>query len=566
MARSVRALCLKYVAPQRYSSQAFDAGVLTSVKRRATIKDMKKLPAAFVIASVMVVSACSSAAGSSGSGSSGSAGAPTGAAPSQQAPQHRGGNLTILTQTAIKSLDKTHMQLNDGIWTIQHVEQTLYVASPDATKLEPSLATSYTVSKDQKTWTFHLRKGVKFSNGQPMTSKDVKFSLDLNDKKSSQWQFINSAISSITTPDKYTVQIHTKYPWSPLLADVALFANGIVPYNFGGKTEAQFAQKPIGTGPFMISSWSKGDHITLKKNPYYWRKGQPYLDSVTVHYVDNANSRVTQAQGGAVGVAEAPPFSVLPSLQNSPTVSGKEFKSSQTNFILFNVTKKPFTDARVRRAIALAIDRAPIIKSVYFGKAQPATSFLTPALWGHINAIDTKPNPAEAKKLLKEAGYGHGLSIRMNVDPGDQSQVLTAQIIQSQLKNVGINLSVQKDSNNLSDQISGNFSMALGDATTDIIDPDEMIRFIGDGKGGSFALDTRYNNPQVNKLANQAGKEFSKAARSKIYAKIQKMVGADAPNIPLVYQPFTYVVSKKVHNFFVSPIGSYALATTWVSK
>lgn len=505
-----------------------------------------------VAASLAALTACSGGSGSS---------ATDGGSPQQ------GGTLTIAREEASKTLSKTQMHLNSGIWTIQQVLDTLYVATPDGQGLKPGLAKSHEVSKDKKTWTFHLRKGVKFSDGSALTSKDVKFSIDLNGRKQSPWSFVNSAIASIDTPDKWTVKIHTKHPWSPLLADVALFANAIVPANFGGKSEAEFYQKPIGTGPFMIAARDKGNSITLKRNPHYWKKGKPHLDKVKLVYVENSNSRVIQAQGGKADIAQFPPYSAINSLKGSGDVAAKTFQSSRTNFMIFNTEKKPFNDWRVRHAIALAVNRKPIIKAAFFGNAKPATSFLTPSLWAHKDVVDMKQRPdlAKAKQLLKQAGYGNGFSAKLTVDPGDDTGSTVSQILQEQLKKIGVSISIRKDSNATTDKSKGNYEMALSYVTTDIIDPDELVGFIAVGTGGVHALYTRYNNPKLNKLATKAAGTFKKAQRQKMYTKIQQMVAHDSPVVPLVYPPFAYVVSSDVHGFDVHTVGSYPLENVWLS-
>ena len=218
----------------------------------------------------------------------------------------------------------------------------------------PQLATSYKVSSDKKTYTFTLRQGVKFSNGQPMTSKDVKFSIDQNTKASQGWGFINTAIKSTSAPSPDTFVVHLKYPWAPLLADLSIFANGIIPDNYAGKSETAFYNAPIGTGPFKWDVWHKGQSLTLVKNPLYWQKGLPYLDSITWTDVASDNTRQQQLQGGQAQIDQFPAWSTVTNLQSTQGVHMNLFNSTQTNYLAFNETRKPFQDVHVRRAISLA--------------------------------------------------------------------------------------------------------------------------------------------------------------------------------------------------------------------
>ena len=264
------------------------------------MKGMRRVATAIAACGLLALAAC----GGSGSGS-------TAASQTQNAgtPQH-GGDLTFARTTDILTLDPTQMTDNESIWTAESIYETLYAATPNGRQLKPWLATGYSLSANHLVWTFYLRHGVDFANGQPMTSADVKFSIDrVSAKASNPFAFIDTAIASITTPNKYTVVITTKYPWAPLLADVALFANGIVPDNFGGESQQQFFAHPYGTGPFSVSQWVKGQKLVLVRNNHYWQKGKPYLDKVTFTDVPNDNTRDLELQSGEAQVDEAPPFS-----------------------------------------------------------------------------------------------------------------------------------------------------------------------------------------------------------------------------------------------------------------
>jgi peptide/nickel transport system substrate-binding protein len=143
-------------------------------------------------------------------------------------------------------MDLTNVFDNESIWVFEQIYQMLYTVTPDGKSLVPQLATGYTVSPDKKTYTFTLRSGVKFSTGQPMTSADVKFSLDKSRAAAKGWGYIDTAIKDIKAPTPSTVVIDLKFPWAPLLADLSLFSNGIVPNNYGGKTAGR--DRPVQVG------------------------------------------------------------------------------------------------------------------------------------------------------------------------------------------------------------------------------------------------------------------------------------------------------------------------------
>src|SRR6266480_7584430 len=190
--------------------------------------------ALIAVGALTVLAACGGSS-SSGSSSGGTSGAPV-----------HGGNLVIARTADSQSMNKTTVFDNESIWIFEQIMEPLYTVTPNGKGVQPWLATSYTVSPDKKTYTFTLRKGVKFSNGKPMTSADVKFSIDQASAAAKGWGYINTAIKSVAAPSPGTVVVHLKYPWAPLLADLSIFANGIVPNNYGGETEAKFYTHPVG--------------------------------------------------------------------------------------------------------------------------------------------------------------------------------------------------------------------------------------------------------------------------------------------------------------------------------
>ena len=224
----------------------------------------------------------------------------------------KGGVLTMARSADIISMDNTTTFDNNSIHVQQQIMEPLFNVSADGKDIEPWLAKSYETSEDGKTYTIHLRQGVKFSNGDPMTAEDVKFSIDADTATgSSGWGYINSAIDEVTATDDETVTISLKYPWAPLLADLSLFSNAIVPADYAGESKEEFYKHPIGTGPFVWDSWKKGQSLSLTKNDDYWQAGKPYLDGVKWTVVPDANTRKLQVQGGQVDIDDTPDWSSL---------------------------------------------------------------------------------------------------------------------------------------------------------------------------------------------------------------------------------------------------------------
>ena len=481
----------------------------------------------------------------------------------------KGGNLTILRGDLESSLTPSIPPDNAGIWVVEEIFDTLLLPSVDAKTLKPSLATSWSASKDGLTWTFKLRSGVKFSDGKPMTSKDVKFSLQENSDPAGNWGFINSSISKIGTPDPLTVTVTTKTPYSPLPSVMAIFANSIVPYNYGGKTKEEFGKNPIGTGPFKLQTWTKGQLIKLVRNPYYWESGKPYLDSITFKLVPDSNTRANQVQGGQAQVNEFPSYSSVKTLKSVKGVTVKAFPSSATHYLIFNNTKAPFTDVHVRRALAHLVDKKAIVAAVTFGIGTPAGAYLTPTLWAHNASIKgLEYNVAKAKAELALSTKPNGFEASINVVSGNADENSKAQILQSEAAKIGITLKInQLDPSAWTAARDGkSYDIMLGYCTTDIIDPDEIIRFAGILDGGGSSLWSYYDNQMSAKLANDAVLIDNQAKRKAIYDKIQLAFDVDQPMVPLYYAPNLYSYSTKVQNFYPFVTGNYNLRNVWLSK
>ena len=524
------------------------------------MKGMTRIATAISACSLLLLAAC---------GSSGSTASQTN---NVGGPQH-GGNLVFARTTDILTLDPTQMTDNESIWTAESVYETLYAATPDGRQLVPWLATGYSLSPNHLVWTFHLRHGVDFVNGKPMTASDVKFSIDrVSAKASNPFAFIDAAIASVTTPDKYTVVITTKFPWSPLLADVALFANGVLPDNFGGESQQQFFAHPYGTGPFSVQQWVKGQKLVLTRNNHYWLPGKPYLSKVTFTDVPNDNTRGLELQSGQAAIDEFPAYSSISQMQSTSGVKVGIFPSSRTDFLEFNESHKPFQDVHVRRAISYALNRQAMIQAVLFGHGIPANSIISPGLWAYDSASPgIQYSAAQAKAEMAKSSVPHGFSTTLLVGSGVTTENSLAQIIQQELKPLGINVTLRPvDPNSeYTDIQNGQYDMAFNYDTTDIIDPDELISFsaMGGNTGQkTHALFTNYDNVNVDNWAEQAERTFSQSARQALYDKVQVQVANDAVMGYLYYSPFVYGYSTKVHGLDIYPTGNYHLENVWLGS
>ena len=481
----------------------------------------------------------------------------------------RGGNLIFDAVQDAQSMNNTTVFDNNSIWIFEQIFQPLYTVTNNGKGVMPWLAVSYTKSADGKTYTFKLRPGVKFSTGKPMTSADVKFSIDQNRKATTGWSYLDLAIKSVDDPSPDTVVFHLKYPWAPFLADLSIFANGIVPNNYGGQTEAQFYNHPIGTGPFKWDYWHKGQALKLVRNPYYWQQGKPYLDSVTWEDVPSDNTRELNLKGGSAQIDQTPAWSTVASLKTTPSVNMFLFPSTQTNYLAFNEHRKPFQDVHVRRAISLAINRAALVKAVLFGNGRPANSLFPPQVpYYQAATAGLQYDLAAAKAEMAKSSVPHGFATDIIVPSGNSDYITIATILQAELKPLGIKLTITElDPNTVnSDEQNFKYDMVLTLWTMDIPDPDELAYFAVDPHGGASSFFTFYNNPTVVKDTVLAEQTTEPAARQNLYNVIQSQAAADAFMAYLYYSPYPYASTSNVHGFFVTPLGNMHMEDVWLSK
>ena len=479
-----------------------------------------------------------------------------------------GGTLNFGRQTGPTQLDPANSIVEGDVYTLDKIFEPLYITSPQGT-LTPWLAQGHTVSSDGKTWAFSLRPGVRFSDGKPVTSADVVFSIhraatDVDGPLS----FLDFAIKSYKATDSRTVTFQLSQPWAPFLSDISVFANAILPNNFGGQSESAFFANPIGTGPFVLKSFVKGGNAVLAKNKNYWQPGKPYLDEVNFSYISDDNQRVLQLKSGEVQVISAVPPAQVSALKADPALVLEAFGSWAVDLLFFNEKIPQFKDRHVRRAINHAINIEQLAKVTTFGTAEPGNSFFPPSLQYHAKVPTLGYSLAAAKAELAQSAYPHGFSTAILVPSGNTQYVEAATIIQQELKPLNINVSIRQldDAAYTAAFEAFNYEAMINGATNDISDPDEMASFQVDVQdGGSHSFWTYYDDPKAIALVRQAETQFDSAKRAALYEKIQALVAQDAPYVALDYPPNIYAWQPTLHGFAVNPGGAYRLEDVWLS-
>ena len=504
-----------------------------------------------------------SACGSSGSAGSGSSPAAT---------PERGGQLTFAISSFPQNMDPLSPTADNISIAVFGAWWEFLVRPTQTGGYEPRLATGYTVSSDNKVYTFTIRQGVKFSDGTPMTADDVVYSLHRAvTEKSSQIAFLGSKIASITSPDAQTVVVTFKTPWPYFLADVSGFNAAILPMHLIQSQGYQaFLKHPVGTGPFTLSSTDSGVSLTVTRNPNYWEAGRPYLDSIVFHVVPADTARVTAVQGGQAELAENPPLNQLAGLKNNPAVKVYVFPSTLVELIPLNVTKPPLDNQKLRQAISLGIDRAAIVKAGLFGYGSPATTFIVgpPAQTYQNTSLNLYPfDLTKARQLVQESGIPTPIHLQFGVSQGVALDAI-ATTMQADLAKIGIQLDVVRRDfvSNENALDSGNFTMNTTFWGNFIGDPSEQPLFWMDPAYCCNSYFTGFNDPASITLVHQAVDATTAEEAKPLFDQVQQKVAETAHAIPVYFPQLTYVASATVLGFAANPYGTYPFEQIGLSK
>jgi peptide/nickel transport system substrate-binding protein len=479
------------------------------------------------------------------------------AAPSPSASQ----TLTIGWNLETTTLDPIGDTGNADEWVQVNLYDQLVKVGADGTAIVPDLATNWTVSHQGLVYTFHLRPAL-FSNGQKVTAADVKFCLDRDRQKNSLWAWTLAAIKTIQAPNPSTVRIILKHRWAPFLSDLSLSDGGVYPESYFKKVgPSGMATHPIGTGPYMLQQWKKGQFLLLKKNPHYWWAKRYPMQYVEFEVLPNDNTRLLKAESGGLDVDVGLPANLAAQLHNNSTVAPRFYQSTRIIYLVGNLKTTPLSDIKVRQAINHAIDRKGMVRAILHGYGSAANSFMP------RGAVDYDPNipvPSYnlslAKKLMAESSHPHGFTLPMTAGSGDIEGNETAVILKNELAPLGINVTIRQmdPTAMLTAQEAGHFTFTTNQWTNDISDPDELVSFAVDYTA-NHSWFSFYNNPTLTKLSHQAELTIDPAKRKQIYYRIQRIWAQDTPYYAVFYPQYIDAVSLKVHGFSQNPLGFFQL-------
>lgn len=484
----------------------------------------------------------------------------------------KGGRIVVDESEAPTTMDPIASNLTDDNDAIRQICEGLVESVSNSKEPKPDLATSWTISPNGTTYTFHIREGVKFSNGEPLTGKDVAYSLG-------RWKLpiatygavLNPYVKRVSLTGPMTVVVKLKRPYPALLAYLALSPLSIVSKNaVQHEGEHAFALHPVCTGPFTLKSSASGySSFTMVRNPHYWRTDQPYVNEVVYNVIPEANARILAVRSGAATIDLGVPFSQADSLKAATAGVRLLIEPySSSSVALFNVASAPFTEVNVRKALNYATPREAIIKSVFKGLGTPSNDFPTNQFDYYDASVPSFPyDIAKAKSLLKASKVPHGFSASILIYSGEPNSLLIASILQSAWAKIGVNLKIQSAEANtaVANVVKGDYQVGLftpEEIVPESYPPDLDAYFYYDGAPGTGSF---YKSPRVTALVEKATSATSEAVRSKAFREIQRIANwEDAAFLNIAFVAQLNLVSSSLHGFTDQPTSYYNLREAWV--
>src|SRR5919198_6770342 len=521
---------------------------------------MRRRTAAALVVAGLLLAAC----GGTSTGSSSSTG------PKQ------GGTLTTAIGIDPDTLDPQAQTTTTSSQLVQMMTEGL-VGIDRQGHTKPVLATQWQASQDGLTYTFTLRQGVKFSDGEPFDAQAVKFTFDrlLSPATLKAQVGVLKVIKQTDAVDASHVRFTLNEPFAAFPSALSQSVASIVApssVNQAPNTPATIAQ-PVGTGPYVFKERVKGDHITMTKNPNYWGQ-KPNYETQTYKIVPEAASRESLVKAGQVDVAHLPPANDIPALKNNPDVKLVLGPSDRTIQMIINnqdQNQPLLSKPEVRQALNYAVNKQAIVKNVLFGAAEPVNSTMTSALFGYCKTGTYDYNPNKAKQLLQQAAAS-GMTLKMIAPQGRYiSDFNVAQAIAGDLRNVGLKV----DLGNPMDwpTYQATTTVAPEKAVTDLhllgwapqyLDASQnLVQFQKDQWAPTGQATAYYDDPQASALIQKANGESNDAQRKQDYCQAQQIIWKGAPWIFLYNQKNPFVVSNKVQGVVGLPNEQFK--TTWAS-
>ncbi|MGH7267262.1 MAG: ABC transporter substrate-binding protein [Candidatus Rokuibacteriota bacterium] len=482
-----------------------------------------------------------------------------------------GGKIVVAARQDIDTLDPHITNRAATRKILIQFTDTLTVIDPKDGRVLPGLAESWDAARDGKSYTFRLRKDVKFHDGTPLDAAAVKFTLDRTQEPLGAPGVARAFLGpyeGADVVDPYTVRVRFKQPYAPFLRMAGLAPLAPLSPTAAQKMGQEFSRRPVGTGPFVVKEWVPKSHVTLVRNPdYAWapataaHRGPAHLEEVTWRFVLEATTRTAVLQTGEAQIAEDLSYADVASLERNPDVRILRGVPAGTPWTIFpNVQRFPTNEPAVRRALHHAIGKDAVVRVVFHGQSRAAGSLLQPPTPGFVPAAkELFPyDPARARKILDDAGWKPGPD-GIRTKDGKRLEILwifgtnngyeeMAPLVQGMAREVGIDVQLREQPRVQMYEAWRKGEHGIGELNWWFPDPSILTTNFHTSRLQAFNP-PRLSDPEVDKLLDQAAAMVEEGPRMDLYRKIQRVLLETGAGIPLVDQVTVVGVRKEVSGY-----------------
>jgi peptide/nickel transport system substrate-binding protein len=524
----------------------------------------------------LLVSACG---GSSGGGGSISVakegeGTKTANAACEEEPV-AGGSLVYSRQLEVVTLNPREIKNGNGdIFADEMLYNGIVRNDPNGTdKVVPGLAESWDVSKDGLTYTFHMRKGLKYSDGSPLTAEDVAWNLEqfADPEVNISLAGVAAGMESAKATDENTVVVKLEHPVAAFLYNLAIFPAFIVDKEKLEQEGPAFWKHPVGTGPFKLKEFQSGSHITFEKNPYFFEKGKPYLQTMRWNFVPNSNTRVLALKSGEAQIADGIPFAQVESLQGESNLAIQEVELPQAVILIANNKVKALGDVHVRRALSLAINRQQLNETVFRGTGTVPNSVL---MNFELDASDQEVPAFEfdlekAKEEMAKSKFAKGFSVSLQYPAGSDYFKQMSLLIQQELGAIGVEVKLEElEATAIAEKwLEGEFEMTFPfvGTSSDIPVPDEYASFYALPAAELDGFKSFWTNKEAEGLVEKFISSTNEAGRKAEWKVIQELFNEEMPSLNVMDFPLINGHQSNVCGTKANGLGVDQLQETWIA-
>jgi peptide/nickel transport system substrate-binding protein len=421
------------------------------------------------------------------------------------------------------------------------------------------------------TFQFVLNDGLKFHDGTDLDAKAVAWNFERMMNKSLKLVPYSDLVDvdKVVAIDRLTFQITLKKPLAPLLALLADRAGMMISPAAWEKSGADnYGRNPVGAGAFKFVEWRQGDSVTLQRFDGYFVKGEPYVDKVVFKFIADAAVRAVSLQSGQIDVLGDIPAAAVKALKSDPGLKFYEGAGLQWSYFMFNTSKAPFDNIKVRQAVAFAVQRPALVASVHEDQASVAQGPFSPTSWAYDKKLDGyyRYDPAKARALLTEAGYGPGHPLKFQMlTTTDPMWLRQSEMVQADLRAIGVEATIQpyELATAIENMRNGTFQgMSL--AFSGRADPDgnAFMRWHSTGTLNYM----RYKSERMDQLLEASRRTYDPQKRAEIFKQVNRVMLEDLPLTFFTIGKAQNATSKRVQNFTLIPDGMVRLSEIWLAK